>query len=154
MKILVPMHIFNNFGGIINHTEELIAGLRDLGHEVSFCLLKPTANLQKGEVDKKTLPEGYEYGVGTQVPVHQGKGWITDYFSFKNKEHPLQRNLWNGISPNCFSDNPDPKQDFEAAREWYQFLKDKPNGDKYLNKHHANLVERFEKSVSLEDFFS
>lgn len=72
----------------------------------------------------------------------------------KNKEHPLQRNLWNGISPNCFSDNPDPKQDFEAAREWYQFLKDKPNGDKYLNKHHAHLVERFEKSVSLEDFFS
>jgi len=86
VKILVPMHIFNNFGGIINHTEELIAGLRDLGHEVSFCLLKPTANLQKGEVDKKTLPEGYEYGVGTQVPVHQGKGWITDYFSFKNKD--------------------------------------------------------------------
>jgi hypothetical protein len=47
MKILVPVHQFNNFGGIINHTEQLIAGLKDGGHEVTFAFLKPTAQKPK-----------------------------------------------------------------------------------------------------------
>ncbi len=82
MKILVPVHQFNNFGGIINHTEQLIAGLKDGGHEVTFAFLKPTAQKPKVVEIPNECPEGYELGAGTQMPVHQGKGWITGYYSF------------------------------------------------------------------------
>lgn len=85
MKILVAMHVFNNFGGIINHNEHLIAGLKELGHEVTFAYLKPTAK-KCGDVDVAMLPEGYEFGVGTGLPVHQGKGWVAPYYAFKNEE--------------------------------------------------------------------
>lgn len=86
MKILVPVHQFNNFGGIINHTEQLIAGLKDGGHEVTFAFLKPTAQKPKVVEIPNECPEGYELGAGTQVPVHQGKGWITGYYSFLNEQ--------------------------------------------------------------------
>lgn len=83
MKIFVPMHTFNNFGGIINHNEQLIAGLKDLGHEVTFAYIKPT-HTDPRPVDVTTCPDGYEIGAGTGVPVHQGKGWIAPYYSLKN----------------------------------------------------------------------
>lgn len=84
MKIFVVMHTFNNFGGIINHNEELCAGFKDLGHEVTFAYIKPTKNLYKESAEK--LPEGFEIGVGTGYPVHQGKGWLAPYYSLKNQE--------------------------------------------------------------------
>jgi hypothetical protein len=71
----------------------------------------------------------------------------------KNPEHPMQRKLWNGISKNCFSDSQDPKQDWEAAKEWYEFLKNKPNGYTMLKKYHPWLIERFEHKNSLESLF-
>ena len=86
MKILVPVHQFSNFGGIINHTEQLIAGLKDLGHEVTFVFLKPSTIKPKSVEIPSVLDEGYELGEGTGLPVHQGKGWITDYYSFLNKD--------------------------------------------------------------------
>lgn len=86
MKIFVVMHVFNNFGGIVNHNEQLVAGLKDLGHEVTFAFVKPTKTQQKDYVVDYTLKEGYEIGVGTGYPVHQGKGWICPYYALKNKE--------------------------------------------------------------------
>lgn len=85
MKIFIPMHVFNNFGGIINHNEQLIAGLKDLGHEVTFAYIKPTHTAPK-PVDVSTCPEGYVMGAGTGYPVHQGKGWIAPYYSLKNND--------------------------------------------------------------------
>ena len=86
MKVLVPVHSFNNFGGIINHNEQLIAGLKEMGHEVTFAFLKPTAVYPKKVEIPTTLAEGYAIGEGTGLPVHQGKGWITDYYSFLNEK--------------------------------------------------------------------
>lgn len=83
MKVFVVMHVFNNFGGIINHNEQLCAGLRELGHEVTFAFVKPTKTPCNGEIDY-SLKEGYEIGVGTGYPVHQGKGWICPYYALKN----------------------------------------------------------------------
>jgi glycosyltransferase involved in cell wall biosynthesis len=85
MKIFVVMHVFNNFGGIINHNEQLCAGLKELGHDVTFAFIKPTKTPQKNELDY-TLKEGYEIGVGTGYPVHQGKGWICPYYALKNSD--------------------------------------------------------------------
>lgn len=84
MKIFVVMHVFNNFGGIINHNEQLCAGFKELGHDVTFAYVKPTKTLYKET--KQDIPEGYEIGEGTGVPVHQGKGWISPYYSLKHPD--------------------------------------------------------------------
>lgn len=81
MKIMMVMHTFNNFGGIINHCEHLVAGLKEIGHEVTFAYLKPNKTLKQPEIPT-TLADGYEIGVGTGYPVHQGDGWIAPYYSY------------------------------------------------------------------------
>jgi glycosyltransferase involved in cell wall biosynthesis len=85
MKIMMVMHTFNNFGGIINHCEHLMAGLKEIGHEVTFAYLKPNKQVKSVEIPA-TLKEGYEIGIGSGYPVHQGDGWIAPYYSYKVKE--------------------------------------------------------------------
>lgn len=79
------MHTFNNFGGIINHCEHLMAGLKELGHEVNFAYLKGNKTVKPVEIPSE-LKEGYEIGVGSGYPVHQGDGWIAPYYSYVVKE--------------------------------------------------------------------
>lgn len=85
MKILVAMHTFNNYGGIINHCEHLIAGLKELGHEVTFAYIKGNKTVRPVTVPA-VLADGWEIGVGTGHPVHQGSGWLAPYYSYKVKE--------------------------------------------------------------------
>lgn len=84
MKILTVVHDFNNFGGIISHTEQLIAGFKDLGHETGFVYLRSTKS--GGKFSDDYDKEGYDIGVGTGLPVHQGKGWRGEYLSFINDD--------------------------------------------------------------------
>lgn len=69
MKILVALHQVMDLGGIINHTEQLIGGLKDLGHTVHLKELVWAANAhsQNREGDFLVGPSG--------IPHHQGKGW-------------------------------------------------------------------------------
>jgi glycosyltransferase involved in cell wall biosynthesis len=84
MKILTVVHDFNNFGGIISHTEQLIAGFKDLGYETGFVYLRTTKT--GGKFSEDYDKEGYDIGVGTGLPVHQGKGWRGEYLSFINDD--------------------------------------------------------------------
>lgn len=54
----------------------------------------------------------------------------------KNKDHPLQRHLWNGVSPGMWDED-----------EWFQYL-EQHGGTEMLNKYHEKKVES-----SLEAFF-
>lgn len=69
MKILVALHSCMDLGGIINHTEQLIGGLKDLGHTVHFkqFVWAIRASGQNREGEFITGPSG--------IPHHQGKGW-------------------------------------------------------------------------------
>lgn len=86
MKILVAMHVFNNFGGILNHNEDLIAGLKQLGHDVTFAYIKTTAKPSYSDVNVSSLTTGYQVGAGTGLPVHQGLGYVSPYYTIKNDE--------------------------------------------------------------------
>lgn len=57
-----------------------------------------------------------------------------------NKEHPLWRPLWNGISPK-----------WSESEEWKEYLLRQPNGEKYLKEYHPNLVDS--KVITFDDFF-
>jgi len=56
----------------------------------------------------------------------------------RNKEHPLQRKLWNGISPGMWEE-----------QEWYEYL-EKNGGTKMVAKYHP---EAYNKESTLEDLF-
>ena len=56
----------------------------------------------------------------------------------KNKEHPLQRKLWNGISPGMWEE-----------QEWYDYL-EKHGGREMVAKYHS---EAYNKASTLEDLF-
>lgn len=78
MKILVTMYGINSPGGIINHNENLISGFKMQGHHVDFIELVWRTDI-KGKTTKNN--EGYEMRA-SEIPVHQGKGWL---FSKKNR---------------------------------------------------------------------
>ena len=44
MKICIALHSCMDLGGIINHTEQLIGGLQDLGHSAELFELAYTDN--------------------------------------------------------------------------------------------------------------
>lgn len=69
MKILIALHSCMDLGGIINHTEQLIGGLKDLGHTVHLRQLvwAIRASGQNRDGDFILGPSG--------IPHHQGKGW-------------------------------------------------------------------------------
>lgn len=56
----------------------------------------------------------------------------------ENKEHPLHRPLWNGVSPGMWDE-----------QEWYDFLEEKM-GREAVEKYHPKACE---KASSLEDLF-
>lgn len=56
-----------------------------------------------------------------------------------NKEHPLWRPLWNGISAG-----------WSKSEEWKEYLLKQPNGEKYMREYHKELNK---KEFSVEDFF-
>lgn len=57
----------------------------------------------------------------------------------KNKEHPLQRKMWNGISEKMW-----------LEKEWYDYL-EKVGGKEMVAKYHP---EAYKKESTLEDMFS
>lgn len=69
MKILVALHQVMDLGGIINHTEQLIGGLKDLGHRVDLkqFVYAMNAHGQNRDGDFLLGPSG--------IPHNQGKGW-------------------------------------------------------------------------------
>jgi hypothetical protein len=80
MKILIALHKCMDLGGIIDHTEQLIGGLKDLGHTVHLkeILWALTAPDQRKTAEWTIGPSG--------IPHHQGKGW-----NFKRHERIAYR---------------------------------------------------------------
>lgn len=81
MKILFTIFPINQLGGIVGHTEDLIMGLKELGHSVDFVQLQ--------WADKIGTPresEAYEFLPGAIYTVNQFRGW----FFPQNKRIPYK----------------------------------------------------------------
>ena len=87
-KVLVVVNSFNDYGGIINHTENLITGLKEIGKEVNFVFLKPTKSNKKKLSDFSGI--NYSIGEGTNLPVHLGRGWLCEHYSYLDN-HDIKR---------------------------------------------------------------
>jgi glycosyltransferase involved in cell wall biosynthesis len=71
MKILITFFDINNLGGIINHTEQLIYGLKEIGHEVEMAQL-----LHKKTVSGTRCRDLSKFSDGALLPVSQSSGWL------------------------------------------------------------------------------
>ena len=82
MKIALVLYPINDLGGIINHVENLAAGLRELGHSVNLHVLYWQTSFQNPRFsDKELLRKGWSYG--SFGVVHQRDGW--NLFPWKGK---------------------------------------------------------------------
>lgn len=91
MKILVAIHEVMDLGGIINHTEQLIGGLKDLGHEVVFKKFVWAERISERVKPNQGL-------IGPSGISHlQGKGWgwkISDCVLYKGRVLTGAYRLW------------------------------------------------------------
>ncbi len=75
MKIALVIYPINDFGGIINHVENLAYGLRELGHSVNFHILYWQENFSSSfRLDSDLYGSG-DWSRGAFCAVSQGKGW-------------------------------------------------------------------------------
>lgn len=72
MKFLITTMQIQQWGGIINHTEQLIHGLRELGHTVDLVQLVWTDHV----LGAKRSPNKDRYGPGAIYNVSQYEGWL------------------------------------------------------------------------------
>lgn len=76
MKIALCLHVVDSMGGIINHSETLAHGFKELGHTVDlmkFCH-QYTCKPQKCDVEKTLQDRAWEMSE-FGVPVHPERNW-------------------------------------------------------------------------------
>ncbi len=72
MKIAICLYPIMDLGGIVNHTEQLIGGFKDLGHSVD--LLELSWKNKHPKANNKAVDNTWEWGP-SGIQHHQGKGW-------------------------------------------------------------------------------
>jgi len=90
MRIALVLYPINDLGGIINHVENLGAGLRELGHTVNLHILYWQENWRNPSYsNKELLKKGWSRGAFGVV--HQFTGWNTypwkERLFYKGKEN-------------------------------------------------------------------
>ena len=154
MKFLMTLFQIQDYGGIINHAEYLTKGLKELGHEVDFCMLVPKsavsnrAPIRGRDGDYKSL-EG-----GTGYKFHQARGWKgipkIPYVSnqarklFKEKCSKYDAVLWHIPVPTLNKDN----TEITAWLDLYD------HGSKNIAIiHDGNLPKLYPHLISVSEYF-
>jgi len=75
MKIGLVLYPINDLGGIINHVENLAAGLREIGHQVSLHILYWQENFRNPNSSNEDLLRKKGWSRGAFGVVHQQIGW-------------------------------------------------------------------------------
>ena len=154
MKFLMTLFQIQDYGGIINHAEYLTKGLKELGHEVDFCMLVPKSAVSNRspirgrDGDYKSL-EG-----GTGYKFHQARGWKgipkIPYVSkqarelFKEKCSRYDAVLWHIPVPTLNKDN----TEITAWLDLYD------HGSKNIAIiHDGNLPKLYPHLISVSEYF-
>ena len=113
MKILMTMYQIQDYGGIINHAENLALGLKEAGHQVDFNILIPKQKVSNRIRPPKNFNEYQKLGTGYYF--HQANGWYAvpkipylDKYARKNfieKCSKYDAVLWHIPVPTLNKDN-------------------------------------------------
>tara|TARA_Y100000401_G_scaffold30155_1_gene22014 strand:- start:712 stop:2052 length:1341 start_codon:yes stop_codon:yes gene_type:complete len=150
MKILMTLYQIQDYGGIINHAEFLAKGLKELGHQVDFCMLVP-----KHKISKRATGHGVDYETtGTGYSHHQAKGWFglpkiayldkTVRQRFREKCSKYDAVLWHIPVPTLNKDN-------KGVSEWVDLY---DNGSKNIAIiHDGNLPKLYPHLLLVSKWF-
>lgn len=75
MNILLAHFKIQDWGGIVNYSEFLARGFKELGHTVNSVMLKNTGATGYHKGKDRSLDQGWEYGPGLGLWMHQKNGW-------------------------------------------------------------------------------
>lgn len=75
MRILLAHFKIQDWGGIVNYSEFLARGFKELGHTVDPVMLKNTGATGYHKGKDRSLDSGWEYGPGLGLWMHQKNGW-------------------------------------------------------------------------------
>lgn len=150
MKILMTLYQIQDYGGIINHVEFLAKGLKELGHEVDFCMLVPKHQIK----ERFKLMEAFYEKVGTGYSHHQAKGWANlrkiPYLNdrvrqrFREKCSKYDAVLWHIPVPTLNKDN-------KGVDEWVELYN---NGTKNIAIiHDGNLPKLYPHLLLVSKWF-
>ncbi len=152
MKFLMTLFQIQDYGGIINHAENLALGMRELGHTVDFRILVP----RKKIVQRSSVPKDInEYRtLGTGYKFHQARGWYgvprTPYLDkyhrniFKEQCSNYDAVLWHIPVPTLNKDN-------KGVSEWLDLY---DHGTKNIAiVHDGNLPELYPHLLKVADQF-
>ena len=145
MKILMTLFDIQDYGGIINHAENLAAGFVKLGHTVDFVKLCPKKKFGVTRGPKpEVLAEYRKHGTG--LFFHQARGWWwpnenkvayldpNERAKFKNKCSGYDFVLWHIPVPTVNKEN-------AAVNEWVDLYN---SGTKNIAiVHDGNLPELY-----------
>lgn len=74
MKVLITFFPIDDMGGITNHNEELVAGLKELGHEVTVKLLMWRDSAPRSVAGGRDQPSNYD---GLTYDQRKGYSWTS-----------------------------------------------------------------------------
>jgi hypothetical protein len=145
MKILMTLFDIQDYGGIINHAENLAMGLKEIGHEVDFVKLCPKKKFGSTRaVSAESIAEYRKLGTG--LFYHQSKGWwwpnenkvayLDDVAraKFVEKCADYDAVLWHIPVPTCNKDN-------AGVNEWLQLYN--PDTKNIAIIHDGNMPELY-----------
>lgn len=127
MRIILAHHQIQDWGGIVNYTENLIVGLRKLGHSPQPVMLKNKGASGVPRAKDRSLDAGWEIGAGTGLQIHQKQGWegmlSINYSAHFNQWEELIEDadliIWIIPVPTCTKAN---KDDIEWMRLYQEHM--------------------------------
>lgn len=75
MNIMITHFRIQDWGGLVNFSENLTRGLQELGHEVLNVMLTTSGESGWPKTKDRSLDDGWEYGPAMGLWRHQHKGW-------------------------------------------------------------------------------
>ena len=152
MKILMTMYQIQDYGGIINHVENLTQGFREAGDTVDIAMLCPKQrimNVRSKRDDWQVNPKGTGYR------YNQARGWTglpkIPYLHKTARERFRERTLqydaviWHIPVPTLNKDN-------KGVSEWVDLYH--PRAKHFAIIHDGNFPNLYPHLHHIKDFFS
>lgn len=145
MKILITTFGICDLGGIINHTEHLIHGLKELGHHVKLVRLENKSKLVKSTTKRNMVEDTF-----SGLPLDQRAGW---FFPLENRV-PFKSVDWKKYTSNydlIIWEVPFPPKDWNDVPK--SELYDVGSTPQIAIIHDGNMEKLYPKLASYEELF-
>lgn len=158
MRIAVTIYPLDNLGGIVSNTENLLYGLKEIGHEIDFFLLSWQDKFGKPQnTDRQLLKKDDDWYKGFCCVAHQMKGW--NFPADRKIPYKGARNLEKAKSILSKYDLiiwtipvPTKKRQNQNNLDWIELYKANKNNVVY--SHDAHLITKYPYLYEIKEYIT